>query len=656
MNKKTRNALAMMALGLVAVAAAVGMLGGPLGTIISINQIYVDASGGTDQNGKLTGSFWNIVAAVTTNDVVSGVTLPKGTNGSTIINGIQEIVHTNATVEIRIDPQQPYLTRKIKRVDVMVSPKTYRSWGLKPAGVDIDKQISVSAVTLTYYTWDEPQFRIYAPYDISVYQNGVLIGTKTINTEGVAAIQTVDTSAGTIRIENLGGLTGNYLTPNVPSQISFWSGGKNYVYDWAQCNSYVPYDQGVTFDPTGLVTDKMNFIRQGSSNAYSLYWYGQYYRWVPALGDNSPAGFQTAGYGAAPIDQNLYGGWMAVDDFWAYHRDPVAPPIYPTDKSSLPADKKQYKSLTEYIEGKGVANLAYGLFSQWQSWEINPSQFYVRINIPWGAYQVPIVNFRVPTELADTWIDKPPISNVRVSATWDRTGTKSIEILNTERIRVDLTQLSQQLSGCHLTATSSVTNAHVYPPDMTVPSMAPGENRTVYFDVTNSGTTIETAVVITIVSYDTYANQEKSRDSITGTLLVNVGQEETVLRLLCKDSVTKSPVVGAHVQIVYPPGAGTQKDGFTTNDGSIQFLVSGSGTSGYTGQVFIQVPESTKYKEYDATIGVSPGTKEYQIDLVPKGQPEGDWSWIFWVIGIAGAGTAGTVIYTKRKRLFAKEA
>lgn len=659
---------AMIILGITLIALVYNFRGLFGLTVLNITQLEVDPQGYEDVAGKWRGSYWVINVAVTQIDTVAGtVTLQNETETNVVVNETAYNLKTASEVKIVIDPQDPYMVRKIKKADefgntgdIMVTPRTYRSFQNKLlVTTEIDKSVSVDPLWLTRYDWAEPTWRIYTPFRVRVYKDGVEItdpnNPVVLDAEGADKVQIIPTSEGNIRVEHLGSLSGTYMDPQTPSQIAFLS--KSFVYDWTQIAPYVPYDRGVEYDPTGLVGNVMQRIRDGSSDAYSLYWYGRWYRWTQEYGGQTPAGFQTEWWGAAmiqPWDGTVGYAWTVADDAGAYKRDPVRPVIFPKDKSSLPQNYRSMKCLTEWLEqNKGATNLATSatpIFSAYDYWTLDTVNNEVKLGIPWGAYQMPYVQIRVPTEMADTWVDRPPISNVQPTATWARTGTKDIDIYGTERLKVDLYQSSNVRSTTVVKAVSTDPDISIYPLERS-PTIDPGDTVTVYFDVTNLGVTAEKTGSILIICYETYSGQETGRDTVNYRL-PPIQHETTTMRLHVIDTSDQNPtgnqgVAGITVQIQYPPSTGTTKQGFTDQNGIIEFSL---GTQ-YSGEVYIQTMATMTYKPSYRTVTVQPGLNEFTIELVRQGEnEEGNlWPTIAAIIGLSTIGAVGIMVYKHKK-------
>ncbi len=67
----------------------------------------------------------------------------------------------------------------------------------------------------------------------------------------------------------------------------------------------------------------------------------------------------------------------------------------------------------------------------------------LRLDIPWSAFGTPLVNIRIPTELADTFVEQPIITSTDVSAKWVATGGDYADLQGSLRIAVTLTNKAQ---------------------------------------------------------------------------------------------------------------------------------------------------------------------------------------------------------------------
>jgi hypothetical protein len=536
----------------------------------------------------------------------------------------------------------------------MVTPATFRSFRTKGTiGCNWAKgQADVPATWVNVWSWAEPSFRVYTPFKVTVLKNGAVIGETTLNAEGLAKTQIISTTLGDIRVENLGNLVGEYMNPTVPSNIGILSGDN--VYDYGITERLIKFDQGAIYDPDGNYV-YMDIVRSGSTDCYGAYWYGRDYRWdVNVDPAHVPAGF-TSGTVPAPISGSLHGGWLEHDDLMTIIRDPVKPVIYYTDKSasSFPVEKRGFQSLTEYIEAKlgSTANLANSdpLFGNPDLWTIDAINRKLYVYVPWGAYQMPLVQFRVPVEMADTWVDRPPVSDVRPIATWARTGTTSMDIYGSERVAVQLTQFSNVKSSTVVKAVWNDQKIGVYPLERTE-TLGVGENKTVLFDVTNLGDTVDYEGDITFACYETYTMSQTGNSTVhykRKALTQNITELRVLVQDPSKSSYNKG-VAGISIQIMYPPQNGETMEGFTDQEGYIRWTL---GTQ-YSGDVYIHTIENFEYKAAFRTVHVNPGFNDVTVDLVKQSLVVStDSNWLLYaVLGIVAVVALGAGI-KNRKRL-----
>ncbi len=121
-------------------------------TTISISQIYVDPQG-SEIGNEWKGSYWNILTYINANDQIAGVILPKDQTGAVTYNGAVTALKTGAKIEIKIDPQQPYLTRGlIERTTQVTSEvgRTYQNMYM-PSYIGEDLTRKAQALMLNYF-------------------------------------------------------------------------------------------------------------------------------------------------------------------------------------------------------------------------------------------------------------------------------------------------------------------------------------------------------------------------------------------------------------------------------------------------------------------------------------------------------------------------
>jgi hypothetical protein len=577
-------------------------------TTLSISQIYVDPQGGA-VGDEWRGSYWNILTYINANDDLAGVVLPEGQKTSITFDGAVQQLESGAKVEIKIDPQTPYLIRDIQEKTVAVAP---------PAKSNDGGQ-TVSALDLRYYGWAELSWRIYTPFVVSVYKDGSLVGSKTLNMQGQSQVQTISTSEGEIRIENLGVLGGQYLSPNTPSQISIFKGAP-YVYDWAQIQSMVNY-------------------ASGGSDTYAKYWYGMTLQNGYAVSPTIIINMQ------ATTIFNGYPGWLGSGG----NPSPVRPVLFTNDKTSLPVEKRSFSCLTEWLQSKGVANLASSLFNTrdtgdsgalWQSASFvtdTNGQTALKLEIPWGAFGTPLVNIRVPTELADTWIERPIVTQTSVSAVWVASNTKYSDLQGSLRIACTLTNAGSATGSALVEVQSGNSKLSITPLQMTVNNLVPNVPQTVYFDATNLGVEDQIDdIPVTIIVKDTYTGGETGRDTIYGTLLPTLTSGTTTIRIRAVEKGTDNPIVGLQLRLVLPSmEPRTVFTGAGGETGTVTLATPQGGA--FIGDISIQSEDTFDYKGSYMTFHIASATSySVTLEVERKDTPypvQGLDLWVWLAIG-----------------------
>ena len=643
-------------------------------TVIDVGQITVDPNGYPEESEGRTlwkGTYWAITAVVTANDDLQGFTFSNETASTSDAQGKGYTVHTGASIEIKIDPDKPYLLRKIKAVAWIVTPaagRTWRSRGSLDFNAPAFSEVTAPATRVVQYDWaDSSSWEIHTPYWVTILKNGVQIGRTRLDNGWNETIQIVplnDGSGKAIRIENLGRLGSAYTDPVVPPQICILNGRKDYVYDWTQAYRYIPFDSGRTLDDVSPGGYFIQSIRAASSDAYSLYWYGQYYRWTTTIDPaQSPAGYEPSSWSPYPdmIDGSVYAGWKDNDDFGALRRDPMPPVIFPEDKTNAPLtpgwddDAIASMCLTEFVASKNVQNLADTIFRSFDSWSVDLVNKEARIEIPWGAYGVPEVHFRIPVEVADTWVDRPPISNVKVSLVWASTGTKTNpNLYSSDKVYIDMTQLSTVESTAKIIVACTDTSISVFPTEFSV-SLKPNETQRTSIDIVNAGHTSDTPFTITVQAREVYGYTLTSEDSVTGIAKALI-IDQTFLRIYVIDAKLSGDknVAGIQVQCQYPPKTGSTMSTFTEKGRAIEWTLQGANGGAYIGEVYIQTKDTFTYKAAYTTRTVKVGLNIITISLIRQGEtpPNNELPPIAWIlVGCIGAvsGIASVYYYKKRK-------
>lgn len=593
---------------------------------------------------KLNGGFWVFNVAVTANDDIAGVILPKNQTGSVTYQGATKALQTGAKIEIKIDPGQPYVIRTIQEKNMHPV-----SGFVAPAATGNGK--TVDPLTVRYYDWGEgSSWRVYTPFTVSVYKDGSLVGKQEFNSVGKASIQNIVTNEGTVRVEMPGTLGNNYLSPAFPAQIAILKGYSN-VYDWTQIQSLV----------SGSST---------SSSTYATYWYGSSRTTHNPPQANNPTVVIGGVLGNMYLPSK-YGGWSGHDS--GGKAEPVRPVIGQSDKSTLPESERGFYSLTEFLEqGKGIQNLATTLFntrstgnvgSLWQKASFATDEYgqtALRLDVPWGTYGTPMVNIRVPTELADTWIDQPAVANTKVSAVWESTGAKYRDSYGADRIAVTLTNEASVTASAKVYASATVSKLGITPSDpITVPNLEPNIPQTVYFSATNLGVEADVEdVPITIVAYDSYSNTETGRDTVYATLKATLTTGTTTLVLHVVEKGTSTPIVGLPMTLQYSNQAPTV---YSNANGEISMTLTNPQGGAFTGMLIVNSQPYTTasglpYKAATASYSIANPTAyslTYEVERADKGPGGNPLDWVLIAIVaivIAVIAAVGVGVYMKTRK------
>ena len=609
--KKTTRIAFLLVLTMISMISSIQMTSA---TLISISKIQLQG-GSEDDNGNWKGGYWVFSVAVDQADSMVGkLILPANTSVEmTDKDGSKFEVKTNVSIEFQFTPQKAYYKRLLKippAKDRLILPKYYRGGENKiTTAMFWDTSVSSGKDVLSpHYTWAESSWHLYTLWNVRVYLKGKLIGNATFNTEGGTKDLVVHTTEGNILIKHLGRLQGDYGQPQVPSGAVIFN--EQYVYE-SDALKYIKYDDGGELKKWDSVEHVVRILE--GSEAYSVYWTGDV-RWTPnkfcdvntSEVEYRPAPYQLDWWGMRVIDAGK--GWEAADDFWNYARNPVLPPIFPSDKNDATA---QYDSLIEYLNRKTArGNIADSWLDGYEGWHIeynNGEAKAVVVDVPWGAYSgIPLAVCYVPTELVKTWVYRIPISNVKIESVKWQEGTKTTDIIDTKRCAVTLKQYAKVRSSATIYATVSTDRASITPMTKTI-TLDKGEEATYWFEVKNLGVndTLEGTVTFTIKR--TWDGVVTDKNSELKFKLIPQSSEWTIVDVLVTDRISKNPVSGI---MVYCSAEGMDlKQGVTGDRGIVTFNL---GT--YSGSITLQTKETKEYKSATVSTMVS-GRSQVEIQL-----------------------------------------
>jgi len=624
-------------------------------SLFSVSQVDIEPQGGALDQGKLTGCYWVVNVLVDQIDQYSGNRLEIIEAGETA-EVLGETVKTRKSLEIKISPEQAFFYRSIASETVPIAEDAYKSVRVMTTGqVWYDMDTHESAVLSGHSAWAESYWHADTTFTVNAWLNGVRITPltgRTMDTHAGTTAFTIPTSWGDIAFRSLGALTGGVEEPDVGKLLIF---NENYIYDWLTAFPLVDYDG------TGSLTDwRMDNTKvqqlTGHNNPYSTYWYGEM-RWseIPTVTQDpevrrTPAGFATPlpySYTLFAIAEDQYGGWVADDDLIYTRRLPVQPVIFPDQKGSLPLEKRSFLSLTEYLESRNIpnrgklglpANQVFRGYTAENNWEIENNR--VTVYIDYNAYEVPMLQILVPVELVDTWVWEPPVANLQIEEVgWVSSSSNSISIpangIRTfwARVRQDSTV---EATG-RVTASSSNT-AGVIAPSKYEPTVAPGETKLLYFELTNGGVASQQSGTITLISSEILTGGEKDRDrSLTFTLQPAGTGGDTILDITVIDEEEGIFVPGMTV-FAQTEGSTVARQTITNMQGYCSFNL-----RMFEGAVVLSTKETPKYLATSRSIDASSGTSEYVL-LVNEKPTAGIPEWIY-ILGAAVIVIGGLYYY-----------
>jgi len=499
-------------------------------TLITPPQQLRLEGGSEDSSGKWKGGFWIFSVAVDQLDEIEGrIILPANTTQK--LNETTEI-KTKKSVEIVIKPIKAYYRRELKLApieDRIVCPAVYRGCGNDWWGnVWFEKDVKISPTVVEFYEWAKPYWEKYTVFQVKVFVDGKLLGNTTMNTECGENTVTVETPKGQVLIKNLGRLEGDFSEPHTQDVVIF---SEKYIFS-SEVIRFIRYDHGAKY--VYYPNEKCVLCYVENTEAYSTYWFG-YVRWNPkAVSDKdvagTPAPFEKPQLAYSIIAPGK--GWSEERGGWFNEisiRNPVKPPIFPEEGEG---------SLIWYLHKmSSQGNIADTWLSGYE-WKIEKDEKgtpkAVIVQIPWGKFSgLPIVTFFIPAELADTFVYRIPLADIKIqSIKW----VKDSKIRDKAQCIVELKQFATIESSAIISAEVSTGRASISPTSITL-TMKPNEVKNVTFEVLNLGVSEDTEGVIFFTVRRSFDNMVTSTASTTFTLLApppvtpeNITPEEIVNR------------------------------------------------------------------------------------------------------------------------------
>jgi len=352
------------------------------------------------------------------------------------------------------------------------------------------------------------------------------------------------------------------------------------------------------------------------------------------------------------VDQDRYGGWVKASAPLGYgKRGPVRPVIFPSQKSSLPLEKRGFDCVTEFLENEaGIPNmgragsLSNRLFRGYESWEVDLEARQVRVYLPWSAYEIPVIHVLVPTGLVDTWVWKPPVADLKiVDVGWLSASGTDVEIPagGTRAFWVEVRQDASVEATGRVEASTSAPGRTSVSPSFQEPTLKPGETARLYFEVSNQGVASDTDGRVQITAEELLTgSQTDFNQELTFTLKKAGVGGDTLLDVVTVDDETGDPVPGIHV---FVSAGGDVWDAVTDRYGFCTFNL-----GAYEGRATISTGETETYLKATLNVMLRSGAQERVIRL--KREAEETFPWEYILAGAALAIAVTAVIYARRRR------
>ena len=620
-------ALVILSIGVLILASSLLL---PI-TIISVSKIEIRPEGYVDENNEVRESFWVVTMVTTCTDKAVAWKFCNESDRYKYYKG--EEVSLASELEIIIDPEPPYWTRPLEVHSHQVYPQTYGFatdiWGKREKTSDVIPSLSVNSYQFGARSDVPNVWTIHTPFWITLKKNGVELDKQYMDTIGIVEtiklVNPSDPENEYIVVENLGKIGTRYGQPSVTNILC------------------IEKQLGYIFSGSDQVENKINYDAVDLS--YSNYWFGggKYYtgsqgwiveRWSD---DGSPA-HHIVDY-ASPwktpfvVKDEAFPGNARYDQYKAY---PIKADIWQDNPNTNPYGKSLVNYLKRYHNTLDVDAWKCGA-------EITDDNF-LKVNVPFAS-ESSVITVRISTELADTVVWRPQISNVQfVSCEWETGGTDA-DIQ--DRLNAVLTV--KQHSSVKSTATIKPILETLGQPVTINPAahtvdLVPNDETTVKFEFLNLGTAQDQPRnIITFVIENTLGD-ETDRASLTFVLKAK-GVAETILTVYTIDAETEMGVGGIPVTITYD--SSTQL-GYTI-DGTVVFDL-----EGVEGQVPVESSETLVYQSASDVATVKAGEpNKVTLRLYKKGvipPPPPDYTWFLIILSVA-IGTAIVLLtYKTRKK------
>lgn len=637
METKKTTIIAIILIGL-AVSGILYFSFTPFGpfTLLSVSQAYIDPQGGYFEGDKFKGAYWLILVSVDqANEGIAGLKLKSDSQGNTYIETSSGTTAVQTTVGdkklvvqseilINLDPQQPYYVRSLQAIPYMVYPNTYGT-GMGLYGASVWRTTDmVPRLDVTTWQWKD-QWAKYTPFSVSLSKNGTVIKTiDNFDTEG---------SQQTITIEGV-----------TISHLGYFEGKE--TIDTSKIIMLAP-DKILTYSD-----ETINDIKYDAwEYSFSNYWFGggKIYteprhaspikRWQD-VSPPSPAHYYQYIQNYVVYDSDFPGTYRADSGVNRFAL-PLAADVFKNNPDASKADKYNPEgfSVWNYLtqkRGKNPVSLDF-----WNQ-GVNVSttgDSKVRVKVPFNAvsYGAPVVQIRIPVELADTIVWRPAVANVKIVDFKWYTGGTNVDIGGEAQAILTVKQTSTVRSSADITLKLEPSNLPgTITPSLTGVALDPNEEKTIYIKLSNLGTSADVTGKLIAVITEKLTGSETARGELTFKFL-KTSTMENVLTVKTIDKSRKIAVSGITVAIQY----GTESDSAISQSGSASWSL-----GAYQGGVTITTAATAEYQAAETSYAMHSGLNEVTLELLKVGEEEEIpwWEQYWWLIVLAIALIIITII------------
>jgi len=571
-------------------------------SIFSVSQITLQAQGYEDPvTHEWKGSYWVISLVTDTLEHYEGIKYRFDNEEAVSLdaNKIGEKTFVvNSEIEIVITPMKPYYERSLQYVTYTVYPKTHGSYLNKLAPAlykgKLDDSTAIPELKATVMQFMDESWKLYTPFKVQLYKNGILKDEQVVNTLGgtETITLTADSPEETIKIQNLGKLGTGLGEPAFGDLIIF--------------------DEAHIFKIEGNIINEIQYDMDPYS--YSNYWFGggTVYRaavsgYVQRWDDGTPAHYYIAEGIIAPIDTGMFPGVYRTEQWYEldYKMMPVAADIYKDKPKDQPVDGVPFGySLINYLANKRGHTLytLRDLDEYNQGVEIVDNK--MRVYLPLSSFNN-LVTVWISTEAADAIVYQPVAAHgVITSVEWLAGGSIS------DKDVAKVTVKQEGKDGGRVTVTVSGYAGLPISVSPTTDSaiIDYGETHTFFFTVTNLGTSAEASGTLTFTATNDMG-ETTSTETLGFKILPQIG-DQTILTVNLYDKDGYKPS-GITVTVNF----GVDSKSAVASEGYVTFNL---GT--YTGGVAIATQETDTYKGATASATVKPGQNTVFIQLERKGE------------------------------------